>query len=465
MSKKPANNDKPDHPVAPKPRGHPRGSKNKNTSTETNESASGRKNRSDTQTKVVKVGKGKGGKKSADDGGGGDQDGNGPGTVKWTPELTDALLQELTDNPEIKQGIYPGPGTMLKDENRNAMTKSNSKPKSEYQFMLAEALFSNEQHGYHTKFKTNVEEAVGWLWWGNKVKTRLEYMQHKVMTAQALMGETGVGLTSEDQIDMSLENSLTTAWGQKGLSLVLHHAHRECPNLNPIGLGNSETPIDLSILSKPSSQASSPLTIFDVDDEVDLDVDIESDGGEEEQQHVQSHGLDSNNDVDTPASEFTGKRNCSPDVKPKQGPKPGKSQKSTKPAPKKSFNPVDRSVELSRDEEATAQKCLKIKQERLDIEKELQKEKICVAGEMEIEKMKVLAELEVKKMQMAHEQEYHRSFLKGDKLELLMNSGMGFHNFSNGLQTRVLVVALIRLAYPQALLHTHLLVPVPTSKN
>lgn len=38
-------------------------------------------------------------------------------------------------------------------------------------------------------------------------------MQRKVKTAQALMGETGAGLTSEDQIDMSLENSLTTAWG------------------------------------------------------------------------------------------------------------------------------------------------------------------------------------------------------------------------------------------------------------
>lgn len=222
----------------------------------------------------------------------------------------------------------------------------------------------------------------------------------------------------------------------------------ERPNLNPTGLGNSGTPIDLSILTKPSSRASSPLT---VNDDEDVDDDIDSDGREEQQLHVQSHALDSDDDVTTPSSEFTGKRKHSPDIKPKQGPKPGKSQKSTRPAPRKGFNPMDRFAELSREEEATAQKRLKLKQERLDMEKELQKEKIRVAGETKVEKMKVLAELEVKKMQMAHEQEYRMKLLERGQARAsdgqfhstpahrnftsTQSSGMGFHNFSDGLQT------------------------------
>lgn len=83
-------------------------------------------------------------------------------------------MQELTDNPEIKQGLYPGPGTMGMDCDGNPITKSNSKPKAEYQLMLAQALFGNADHGYQTQFEADAREVSGQKWWANKVKTKLE---------------------------------------------------------------------------------------------------------------------------------------------------------------------------------------------------------------------------------------------------------------------------------------------------
>lgn len=60
---------------------------------------------------------------------------------RWAVSLCDTLLKEITDNPEIKQGLYPGPGTVGRDDDGNTITKSNVLRKADYQYMLAEAVF------------------------------------------------------------------------------------------------------------------------------------------------------------------------------------------------------------------------------------------------------------------------------------------------------------------------------------
>lgn len=63
---------------------------------------------------------------------------------------------------------------MGKDGNGNPITKSNSKSKAEYHYLLAQALFGNETYGYKERFETDTKEQSGQKWWANKVKTKLE---------------------------------------------------------------------------------------------------------------------------------------------------------------------------------------------------------------------------------------------------------------------------------------------------
>ncbi|KAJ4473465.1 hypothetical protein C8J55DRAFT_562990 [Lentinula edodes] len=66
------------------------------------------------------------------------------------------------------------------------------------------------------------------------------------------MGQTGEGLTSEDQIDMSLSNSFTTVWSKVKKNFPYYFIVREIvgerPNITPVGLRNAKTPIDTSFL-------------------------------------------------------------------------------------------------------------------------------------------------------------------------------------------------------------------------
>lgn len=86
------------------------------------------------------------------------------------------LLQELTDNPEIKQGLYPGPGTVGVDADGNPVTKSNLKTKAEYQYMLAQALFSNSKYGFSMRFEKDIQTPAGQAAWAHKVKLKLEQL-------------------------------------------------------------------------------------------------------------------------------------------------------------------------------------------------------------------------------------------------------------------------------------------------
>ncbi|KAJ3859797.1 hypothetical protein EV359DRAFT_86004 [Lentinula novae-zelandiae] len=132
------------------------------------------------------------------------------GRVSWTVALQETLLKEISDNPEIKQGLFPGPGTIGRDEDGNPITRSNSLLKSEYYFMLSTAVFGNETSKYYAAFDLESKEAAGRDLWTKQVKNNVEAVVKNYKKWKEIMGQTGEGLTSEDQIDMSLSNSFTT---------------------------------------------------------------------------------------------------------------------------------------------------------------------------------------------------------------------------------------------------------------
>ncbi|KAJ3816910.1 hypothetical protein F5880DRAFT_1512225 [Lentinula raphanica] len=123
------------------------------------------------------------------------------------------------------------------------------------------AVFGADTSEYKLQFDNNMKEAVGRDLWSMRVKNKLEELVSKFKKAKDSMGETGVGLTSEEQIDMSMNNHLMMAWNKVKKTLLcffmLHNIFGERPNITPVGLGNNDTPIDTSFLHINSSKSSS----------------------------------------------------------------------------------------------------------------------------------------------------------------------------------------------------------------
>ncbi|KAE9387910.1 hypothetical protein BT96DRAFT_947992 [Gymnopus androsaceus JB14] len=288
--------------------------------------------------------------------------------VRWNDALVEILLKELMDNPEIKQGLFPAPGTVGRDQEGNPVTKSNSRPKNEYYFMLAQAVFGDENSKYKDIFANKAKDASGKDIWATRIKNKLEELVRKYKKHKKDMGETGAGLTSEDQINMTLTNSLTTVWSKVKKAFpqyfTMHEIVGECPNITPVGLGNNNSEIDTSILrSSPdinlsSQNPSTPAANLD-----DFDIGTDSEKGE----------VDVDEDADGPESEKRkkwkrenrGSIELVSSQRPKFGPKEPKSEKVVKPTRKAATNPIERFVDLSKAEEVTIQKKLDAQWEKV----------------------------------------------------------------------------------------------------
>jgi hypothetical protein len=81
-------------------------------------------------------------------------------------DLTWSLISAITDDPAIKQGLFPSPGANV------STSKGGGKPKTDHQFALAAALFS-EHSKYCEVFKlatSSKKKAV----WAKRIKNRLQ---------------------------------------------------------------------------------------------------------------------------------------------------------------------------------------------------------------------------------------------------------------------------------------------------
>ncbi|KAJ3727610.1 hypothetical protein C8R42DRAFT_656032 [Lentinula raphanica] len=366
--------------------------------------------------------------------------------LKWTDELVQIMLAELTDNPEIKQGLFPGPGTVGLDNDGAPVTKSNSRPKKEYHYMLAEAVFGADTSEYKLQFDNDVKEAAGRDLWSTRVKNKLEELVSKFKKAKDSMGETGAGLTSEEQIDMSMKNHLTTAWSKVKKTLPCFFTLRdiigERPNITPVGLGNNDTPIDTSFLhinsSKSSSFDDSFLSGGTSPIETDASKDVDSADEKEEDE------LNSSED-DLPEKVIPLKRKQPSDTgdskssgsKVKRGPKEGGSEKAALgKSGRKSQNPVDKFVDLTKAEELTLQKRLELRREKASVQKEIELERIRVAGTTKVGKEKVRADFELEKLRLQQEHELRMIRLRQGSLDIYQTPGVGSSSStSSGFQT------------------------------
>ncbi|KAJ3817216.1 hypothetical protein F5880DRAFT_1511972 [Lentinula raphanica] len=115
--------------------------------------------------------------------------------VDWTPELSLSMLTIILEDREIKMGLYPGAG-------QHASTKnSGGKPKTDHQFVIAEALWKHESFWPQGKaMTTKVRTQIC-----NKIKNRLSKMEKEVRIINEKMGQTGQGMTSKDEIDKRLK--------------------------------------------------------------------------------------------------------------------------------------------------------------------------------------------------------------------------------------------------------------------
>ncbi|KAF8232600.1 hypothetical protein L208DRAFT_1271109, partial [Tricholoma matsutake] len=136
-------------------------------------------------------------------------------------DLNWSLITILEEDQAIRQGLFPVPGVNI------SVLQGRSKPKTDYQWMVAQRLFEN-----HEKYKdvfASVKTMVDKANWQHKIKNHLKRSQFShwlvmltlelgsmtqdVCKYHDMMGETGAGIIHEEDIDMEHNNSLTQSWG------------------------------------------------------------------------------------------------------------------------------------------------------------------------------------------------------------------------------------------------------------
>ncbi|KAF7791807.1 hypothetical protein EIP86_002831 [Pleurotus ostreatoroseus] len=178
----------------------------------------------------------------------GDNDEKAKGNTVWNDERSFELLRTISEHPDISRVIYP-------PEGGNASTQQGGgKSKTEFYFKLCYFMFPNDISVLDTLKTASAQKP-----WGMKIKNRLKSMEKTVREHVQEMGETGAGISKEDEIDMSLDNELTNKWAIIKLTCPWFFEMRELmgerPNKITAGVGNSQDEIDTKVLEEASAGA------------------------------------------------------------------------------------------------------------------------------------------------------------------------------------------------------------------
>lgn len=158
------------------------------------------------------------------------------------------MLTIIIEDSQVHQGLFPGPGTTQNDG-----TTSNKQPKSEFEWTVAHRLFSNHE-AYADVFTQSTTSPKGRSQWVTKIKNRLnlsvvfsfQSTQHMfdihsrmcrtVEECSEMMGETGQGYKSEEEIKEANNPKLTRTWGehscflaQTQVDLSTEEVKKKCP--------------------------------------------------------------------------------------------------------------------------------------------------------------------------------------------------------------------------------------------
>ncbi|KAJ7041476.1 hypothetical protein C8F04DRAFT_1252813 [Mycena alexandri] len=162
--------------------------------------------------------------------------------IEWTDELTWTLVSAIEDD-DIREGLFPGAGGPVKS------TLLKTKKKTYWHYELAVICFGAENGLYKVAFDAAVTPPQKALW-NTKIKNRIASLVTKARANITAMGETGAGLGSADEINEG--TALATKWDEIRLDSPWFFEIRKLiasrPNLQPVGLGNNETAVDISIL-------------------------------------------------------------------------------------------------------------------------------------------------------------------------------------------------------------------------
>ncbi|KAG1902807.1 uncharacterized protein F5891DRAFT_927470, partial [Suillus fuscotomentosus] len=101
----------------------------------------------------------------------------------WTPTMSAALLSAITDDTNIKQGLFPSPG---------ANPRTGGKTKAAYHWAICVTLFENHPD-YHTPFSHAITPKQKDTW-ANKIKNQIKRMSEITCKYMDEMGETGAGI-------------------------------------------------------------------------------------------------------------------------------------------------------------------------------------------------------------------------------------------------------------------------------
>ncbi|KAJ7634031.1 hypothetical protein B0H17DRAFT_1217339 [Mycena rosella] len=166
--------------------------------------------------------------------------------IDWTKDLTWGLVTAIEEDDAIRRGLFPPPGS----------TKRNGgHPKKYFQWLLAKTLFEHHPQ-YAETFKKALDGKAKQQkpWWG-KIKNRVKVLTDKAQAHIEMMGQTGAGLESADEI--LPDTPLHTKWDEiKEDSPWFWHMRSligERPNLRPVGIGNNGDDMDTSILFPSAS--------------------------------------------------------------------------------------------------------------------------------------------------------------------------------------------------------------------
>jgi hypothetical protein len=251
------------------------------------------------------------------------------------------------------------------------------------------------------------------------------------MKHTADMGETGAGITSEDQIDMEKPNAFTNKWGTHNttqlasLSLILPIEQireqfpwyfemkdlvSERPNVKPVGIGNSGSEIDMGGYLGKSDDEETPHSCPLSEDENEGERDQECND-------VELKDEDDDSLVSTKRKFVLTKKTAA---------RSGSSTPAIKHKPKKARTVVEKFSDVAKAQEETVQKSLDMKMKRIEANKETNIARIKAREQIRVEKERVRKEIEVEKIR-----------LERDKLQMEHEIRMAQLGMSRGASTSI----------------------------
>ncbi|KAF8189655.1 hypothetical protein BJ912DRAFT_966029 [Pholiota molesta] len=388
--------------------------------------------------------------------------------IDWTDaDLNFTLLNAITNDRDIKEGLYPSPGGNM------TTIKSGGNKKRVWQWKLAVEIFQA-----HPKYKAAFSRTLNCTdaktasklqtIWSSKIKNRLTRMASIAREHIATLGQTGEGIRTVEDVDMSRNNEFTNKWSEIIAEcpwfLQMRDLIAQRPNIIPVGIGNSSSDIDFSVLQDTSisndTETEATSDGYDIlNDNVAMEL-AETSEAEQPEASDQSFNTKKRRAVSTtPEPE-----DVKPDVKPKvktetkvTGPRASTSKPaSTAPVKKRSrleeFSIAAQAEEQTRQKELELNKAKLEASARLKIENserqrdiikakvELKKQdnakesaKIQAKKEIMIEKLRLRHEFKLAELRMKAQPQFnnHHPSASSSTIDQRQDLVMGFDQFNN----------------------------------